>query len=304
MRRNEPAQAAPASFERRLTEKARVFEVGPLLRVLDANGYPREKILFEGNPEPVSSSRMVESIRFLADGSKRVVITLNFGLLGQGGLLPDYFFAIAERAENPENFYDFIRFFDHQLMDAFLQATQPTTNPVFWKDWTATKGFYLRMLGLNSISTLTWFFQLNFPELGIRVSRAQHSAKSTSYASRVGFSKLDGTAILGKSYDAVSDGFRVDIFADEQVNARGQSWPRILRERLESRVLPLIREGNIRVQVVLTVAERSKTAQLGRHGYLGFERLGAPKKESHSMVLYDGNTLASLSAANTSATRP
>lgn len=289
MTRNESQLEQEGSFEAALRAKARQFEIGPLLRVLESRGYTRDKILFEGNPDPVSSSRVVESIRFTSIHEKRVTITLNFGLLGQGGLLPDYFFAIAERADQAEAFYDFIRFFDHQMIDGFFEAIDPTANPRYWKDWTATKGFYLRMLGLNSIATLQWYFQLNFPELGVQISRSHYATQSTHYASRVGYSKLDGSAILGKSYDALSDGFRVDIFADEQVNARGESWPHVLRERLDREVLPLLHENNVRVQVVLRVAERSKRARLGRKGYLGFERLGEPKKDSHSIVLYDGN---------------
>lgn len=280
--------ARNASFEARITAKARQFEIGPLLRILESHGYTRDKILFEGNPDPVSSSRVVESIRFTSPHEKRVTITLNFGLLGQGGLLPDYFFAVAEQADQADSFYDFVRFFDHQLISAFFDAVHPTTNPRYWKDWNATKGFYLRMLGLNSIATLQWYFQLHFPELGIQVSRSHYATQSTHYASRVGYSKLDGSAILGKSYDALSDGFRVDVFADEQVNARGESWPHVLRERLHHEVLPLLLENNVQVRVVLTVAERSKRARLGRRGYLGFERLGEPKKNSHSIVLYDG----------------
>lgn len=289
MTRIETQPAQVPAFEAMICAKARDFEIGPLLRVLESRGYTRDKILFEGNPEPVSSSRIVESIRFGSGHEKRVTITLNFGLLGQGGLLPDYFFAIAERSDHADAFYDFIRFFDHQLISAFFEAIDPTANPCYWKDWAATKSFYLRMLGLNSIATLDWYFQLHFPELGIRVSRSAYSTQSTNYASRVGYSKLDGSAILGKSYDSVSDGFRVDFYADEQVNGRGESWPRVLRERLKLEVLPLLHDNNVRVRVVLTVAERSKRAKLGRRGYLGFERLGEPKQESHSIVLYDGN---------------
>lgn len=278
------------TLQEQISRRAREFDLGPLLRLLAAEGYPPEAVTFESNAELVSSARLIESITFPPGPDTRVVITLNLGLLGQNGLLPSYFLAVAEQARDPEIFFDFIRFFDHRLIEGFFAAVQPEDNAHLWRNWEHIKSFYFRMLGLGSTSTLQWLFGLYLPELRVRVSRHGFSTATSSHAAYVGNARLDGTAILGKTYGANNDGFRVDVFADDERSPRGIAWPHVLQERLDDRILPLLRHARLPIVVTLTVLERPGSARLVREGFLGIERMGLHGEERHTMVVFEGRT--------------
>lgn len=281
------AHTARPSVRERIVARAREFDLGPLLRLLEAEGYAPEDIMFESNPELVSSARLIETVTFPPGREKRVLITLNLGLLGQNGLLPSYFLAVAEQSRDPEIFFHFIRFFDHRLIAALHEAVHPETHAHLWKSWEHVKGFYFRMLGLPSTSTLHWLFQLHLPELRVRVCRHTLASTSSVHALRLGQSRLDGTAVLGQSYESDNNGFRVDVYADEERGSRGASWPRVVRERLEQELLPLLKPARIQLVVTLTVLERPSSARLATDGFLGFGRVGEHGEQRHTMVILD-----------------
>jgi len=276
-------------IEQRIVARAREFDLGPLVRLLEAQKYPRESILFESNPEFGSSSSLVEAVTFHREPSRRVVVTLNMGLLGSNALLPSYFLEVAEQSLEPENFFDFIRFFDHRLLEGFLRALYPELDTTLIQDWEKTKGYYFRMLGVGSVATLQWLFQLYFPELRVSVTRGSLSQVNDDHALYTG-SRLDGTAVLGGRYEADASGFQVELLTEEETDPRGDTWPSVVRRRLADTVLPLLKPSSIQLVVALTVVEHARWAQLDPSGYLGFDRLRATSNSGFRMVLFKGDT--------------
>jgi hypothetical protein len=281
----------PASLQQRISARAREFDLGPLLRLLRAEGYGPESLLFESNPEPVSSAALVEAVTFPSTPPRRVVVTLNLGLLGANALLPSYFLELAEQSPKPEAFFDFIRFFDHRLLEGFVRAVYPEDDRSMVGDWERVKGFYFRMMGVGSVATLQSVFQLYFPELRVCVTRNAFRNATAIHALRTGISHLDGTAVLGRVYESDAAGFQVELFAEEDTTPRGESWPRLVQQRLADTLLPLLGPSRLPLAVALTVMSHASWAQVGRS--LGFERIrgkeGTPFT-GYRMVIFQGDT--------------
>lgn len=277
-------------IEERIAARAKEFDLGPLLRLLEAEGYGPGQVLFESNPEPVSAAAFVEAVTFHRSPYRRVVVTLNLGLLGANSLLPSYFLELAEQCPDPEAFFDFIRFFDHRLLESFARALYPEHDSALVGDWERTKGFYFQMLGVGSVATLQWLFQLYLPELRVWASRIGFRHVTRGHEVRTGTSPLDGTAVLGDSYVSESPGFQVELHAEEEADARGREWPQVVERRLRESILPLLAPSRLRLEVGLTVASHAIWARIARRGYLGYERFEGGAPGGHRLVIFHGDT--------------
>lgn len=282
------------SFESRIARAARRFELKPLIDLLISKGYSRHDILFEGTPEG-SSSSLVQGIRFQKEPSPCVVVTLSLGLLGDNSLLPSYFLQVAEQSADPDRFFDFIRFFDHRLIDNLVRGVSPEDDPAIYRDYRKVKLAFFKMLGVGSTSTLFWLAALYFPELRLRVSRRAFSRSTASHAFRTGESKLDGTGIVGRVYDSELTGFVVDLVAEEEADDHGRAWPAIVRSRLHEKLLPLLESMRIPLLVRLTVLHHASWSRVDfpfadEHGYLGYERIRDDHDSGHTVVIYCGVT--------------
>lgn len=258
--------------------------------MLETEGFAREEVLFESNPEPVAGGALIEAVTFFGEPARRVVVTLNWGLLGPDALLPSYFLEIAEQARDPDALFDFLRFFDHRLLERALTALHPEEDRGLFADFERAKGFYFRMLGLGSVATLQWLFQHYFPELRARVTRQPFRNATSIHALRTGSSHLDGTAVLGKVYEADAAGLRVELLADEEVNDVGVAWPHVVRDRLSNQLLPLLAPFRMQLLVSLTVLVHASWIRLAPEGYLGYERVRGEAESGHRIVIYEGNT--------------
>jgi hypothetical protein len=280
------------AFEARIVREARRFELKPLLDLLIAKGYPREEILFEGTREG-SASNLVEAVRFEKDPVRIIVVTLNLGLLGDNTLLPSYFYQMIDRAPEPERFYDFVRFFDHRLTQNLLRALYPDENGALYRDWHEVLRSFFRMLGPGSIATLHWVAQRHFPDLGVEVGRWPFTDTTSAHSAVLGESQLDGSGILGRSYQSDTAGFGIDLFADEETNERGRAWPNIVKRRLNEQVLPLLAPFRVPLRVRLTVRRHASWAKVdvpfaAARGYLGYERIHGDPDSGHTTVIYRG----------------
>ncbi|MBM7118732.1 type VI secretion system baseplate subunit TssG [Archangium primigenium] len=289
-----PLELTPT--EARIVARAREFDLGPLLRLLDAEGYPSESILFESNPESVSAASLVEAVTFHAVPHRRVVVTLNLGLLGANALVPSYFLEVAEQSHNPDAFFDFIRFFDHRLLEEFVRALHPERDSARFGDWERTKGFYFRMTGVGSVATLQWLFQLYFPELRAWVTPQAFRHTTSGHGLRTGLAPLDGSAALGNTYTTEAAGFRVELHADSESDARGEDWPWVVERRLAAHLWPLLSPLRLRLEVGLSVAAHAQWARLTQRTFLGYERLQGETRPGHRLVIFHGDTGDSLPA--------
>jgi hypothetical protein len=273
-------------IERDIETRAKDFDLIVLLRLLHSLGWERENIYFESNRDPVSSQSLIESVVFHRASPAHVSIVVNFGLLGANALVPSYFTDVIDESMDPERFYDFIRFFDHRLIETFIYASYPEDDTSLYQSWDRVKLFYFKIIGAGSVSTLQTIFQLYFPELRVVVTRAPFRSSTDIHALRMGSSKLDGTAVIGREYESDAAGFKVDIYADEEINDIGEAWPHVVRNRLQSTVLPLLAPFRLSMIVTLTVLAHSSWARIKAVGYLGYERIEDDEEGAHRIEIW------------------
>jgi hypothetical protein len=287
-----------AAREAAISERAREFDLLPLLSRLRELGYGPEQLLFESNPEQHAAGTLVEAVRFERGRAGRTVrIVLNLGLLGPDPLVPSYFLELAEALPEPERFHDFLRFFDAHLLWRFVEALHPELDPAMYRDFGALKRTHLAMLGVGSRSTLHWLFALYLPELRVRVTRRSFKTSTRSHRLRIdGEVRLDGTGVLGRMYDAGASGFLVELEVDEELDARGRAWAQVVRERLARHLLPVLAPFGLELSVVLIVREPTSWAKLAPAGSLGYERLRGPAEGGHRIVVHQSRGPADVSA--------
>ncbi|HEY6880497.1 MAG TPA: hypothetical protein VI299_20880 [Polyangiales bacterium] len=279
------------SFQERVRERARAFALGPLIDLLLAHGYRREQLLFESNREGGATS-LVHAIEF-REGGAEVLITVNLGLLGDNTLLPSYMLREVEQSRDPQRFYDFIRFFDHRLIENYVRASWPEHDPNVYGDYGLLCTAVLKLVGLDSVSSVHWFMQNAFPELAVRVTRGAFTSSTSSHSCRAGISLLDGSSVIGREYETEAQGFLVDLVTDEEAYDRNHNWAAVVRSRLNERCLPVLAPFRLPLRVVLTVLSHASWARLESRlahttGYLGYDRIRTNQDSQHCVTIWSG----------------
>lgn len=285
---------APLTIEQKIVRDARKFDLRPLVDLLHRIGYAPEEILFESS-EDRATGGVVDAVRFLTKPNRTAVVTVNLGLLGDATLLPSYFLQMVEKSADPDRFYDFIRFFDHRLIEGFYRASYPESDESAFRSFSEVQRSFTRMLGMGSTSTLAWLVKLLFPELRVKVARRAIKNTTAAHAFRTGIARLDGTGILGKVYESDAAGFVVDLVAEEEMDGAGRAWPHEVRTRLDERLLPILAPHRLPLVVRLRVLFHASWAEVdapfsAEKGYLGFERIRGDAEAGHTVVLYRGIT--------------
>lgn len=298
-------------IEARIQAEATRFDLRPLLELLAEIGYGREAILFEST-ESGRSPSLVHAVRFVKTPPITAIISVHVGLLGDNTLLPSYFFYLIERSPDPARFFDFLRFFDHRLIENLFSALHPevcdddrspldtTSSGTSWLygNYRSVLRSFLRMSAPNSPGTLHWLVQLYFPEFRVRVERQAFADETDRHACLTGVSRLDGSAILGATYVTEMPGFLVDLISDDEVDLSGREQADIVQERLERRFLPLLAPFRLPLTVRLIVLWHSSAAhvddpQAEDKSFLGYNRLHGTRnrpERKHTTVMYRGRT--------------
>jgi len=279
------------AFQERVSQRVRSFDLKPLIDLLILHGYRREQLLFESNREGGATS-LVHAIEFSPNGAG-VLITVNLGLLGDNTLLPSYFLREIEHGPDPQRFYDFIRFFDHRLIENYVRASWPEDDPNVYGDYTLLCTAVLKLIGLDSASSIHWLMQGAFPELGVRVMRGAFASATSSHACRTGQARLDGSSVIGRVYETEAQGFSVDLVTDEEAYDRKRNWATVVRERLNDRCLPVLAPFLVPLRIVLTVLSHASWSRVEdpnapTTGYLGYDRLKDKTDGQHSVVIWSG----------------
>ena len=279
-------------FEERVRHKARAFDLKPLIDLLLAHGYHREQLLFQSNREGGATS-LVHAVEFRQGSGATVLITLNLGLLGDNAILPSYMLREIDKSPDPQRFYDFIRFFDHRLIENYVRAAWPEDDPAVYGDYGLLCSAVLKLIGLDSVSSLHWFIQTMFPELRVRVQRGDFVLVTSSHACRTGISRLDGSSVIGRIYESEARGFVVELVTDEELFDNHRTWAAVVRSRLTERCWPVLAPFRLPIRVMLTVLSHASWARLEANlaeatGYLGYDRIRAKTDSQHSVVIFSG----------------
>ena len=278
-------------LKNKISDNAAKFEILPLIRALQSIGYSFDDILWRSSRNTASMNSVIESVEFMSPNSAYVRVCLSQGLLGPDSLLPSYFFRMLEKMPDPEPFYQFIHFFDHSLLREYVRALYPQFNTKVIGNWSKVKKSYFGMLGVNSESTLAWFFQLYFPELVVQVKRKGLAVTSDNYAFRTGQSMLDGTGVIGNEYASEAAGFTVQLIAPEELNDNGKIWPLVVRQRLESHVRPLLGQYRLNLNLNVLVSEHATWAGIQDSGFLGYDRIRGKADSGHQVSIHSGPLL-------------
>jgi hypothetical protein len=282
----------------RLAAEAPRFDLGPLLRQLERAGVAREDIIFESNPEPTAHGALIEGLEISEAPGLRAVIRLNMGLSGPGGLVPSYFHELAAEHREQDLLELLLHFFDHPLLDTFVDAVYPETPTGAMHALPQLRKASFSMLGVGSIATLEWFFCLLFPELRVAVSRVNVPMPTDAYALHAGSALLDGAGVLGVIDEPRSAGFGVELFAEEEENEAGKPWIDLVEDRVEQVALPTLRPYALTLRVALNVADHGSWAHLEtlgpersdeQPGYLGYDRIHGGRA-AHRVVVFEGPT--------------
>ena len=279
-----------ATNQDRITRRARDFDLISLIRVLARAGYELNDILFESNMDSGSINALVHEVIFKDGPPKHVVVRLNLGLHDQRGLLPSYFMQIAEGLENPDPFFNFLRFFDNQLLRSFISLLYVELDQHLYESWDAHKIAYAKMVGLDSVSGLSWLFSLYFPELKVVVERQRFKNALPHSGAQTGHSVMDGSSTLGKHFNATICGFLIILYSRDEKQMTGSAWPLLVTQRMSTRLLPKLKATPLWLKVVLVVEEHASSATLGNAGFLGFEKIRTSSVSEHQITVFNGST--------------
>ena len=278
-----------SSLERDIARRAPEFDPMALVRVLVEAGYAPEEIFFRSNPTDASAVSLVASVQFHSLPPRRVVVTMNLGLLGPQSPLPSYFKQILASGEVDEgSFLEFLHFFDHNLIRAQLEAAEPELSTRVIADFDQTKRNYLRLMGLGSPTTLHWLFKLVFPELGVNVSRGTMSRIVALDGIRLASSRLGGSGVMGGRSRIPVAGFAVTLYCDEEHSDFGHPWVEEVRRRLDSLAFPALADASLDLRVSLVIRSEKVFARLSHTSYLGFDRIRGGKRRNREVLVWNG----------------
>jgi hypothetical protein len=281
--------ARTEELERKIVARAAEFDPTALLVLLAYLGYRSEEILFESALGDVSQPALVQGVAFLREPVRQVIVTLNAGLLGTQTPLPSYFKRILEDSDiDDQSFADFLRFFDHRLLESWLKSLAPERDTAIYRDFEKTKGSYLKLLGLRSVSTIQWLAELAFPELGVQVQRSPMKRRVKLEGARLGFCELGGGAVLGGFTRASVPGFEITLYADEEHTEHGRPWADEVRRRLDALFIPAVAEAALELKVLLVIRSEKVWARLGPGSYLGFDRMKGGVRKNREVQVFKG----------------
>lgn len=244
-------------------------------------------IVFRSAPHQSSSLVMVRDIDFHRTPVRFVTVWLSIGLHDERGLLPSYFLRIADQMDDPGPLMNFLAYFDSRLLHHHIHALYIELDSKDQNAWPQQKEAYSAMTALNSISGLHWLFRLYFPELPVHVERTQAGKKHINRGATTGASRLDGSAIMGKTAHGLAQGFTVRIYAEEERHMSGQAWPLVAKERIDSHILPRLKGLGCWLHVKLTVLQHHTPSEISGEEYLGFSRLKAREGQRLELTLHD-----------------
>lgn len=267
-----------AALRARISSAARRFSVPALLDLLHAMGYRDEEIEFRSHLSQSPKEHLVQAIEFLPtepgepDALRTVVVTVNLGLLAAQTPLPAYVMKILGQ-QDAAGMEEFLWFFDHALLRDRFQALYPERNRGLFIDWDETKAKLLRMLGLESPSTMYWLFRRVYPELGLVVRRGQQEMPLSALGASLGEAILGDRYTLGGIAQVPVGGMEITLCAEEPQSPAGIPWAQEASRRLMEQILPLLRGIDLQLSVFLLFIEHTDWVRLIPDQYLGFEPL-------------------------------
>ena len=271
-----------------ISRKIKHFDICSLIRLLEEIGYTMKDIYFQSNPDLASRSTLCEAISFSEIFYPKVTIILNLGLLSVSSPLPSLFKKKMDSGEiDPIRFTRFLSFFDHHLIRNFLEMSLSESNIHFFSSWKETQIQYLKLLALNSISTVWFIMQICFPELFVQVIKSPRIVRLGKASMTLGHSTLGRQSFLGKDVEYSSTSFKVTLTTDEAKTELVTPWPIEIKKRLREIIFPLLEKTDIHLSLILVIRGNKGLMQLSAESHLGYGRIGE-SDQPLTLQLYSG----------------
>jgi hypothetical protein len=278
-----------ALLEKKISANIHKFDLFCLIELLIDIGYPLEKILFKSHDSITSQPGLIHAITFQNTADRQVIITLNLGLLGVQSALPSYFQKkIHKSSVDYIRFVDFIGYFDNFLIKSYLFAIYPEINRVLFTDWESTKRRYLQMLDLKLCSTLHWLFQLVFPELGVKVEKAQLRQGMQIESIQLGKTVIGDDAVFGKKTTAPVYGRKATLISESDLTDPGEPWLGVIRQRLAEQIFPILGTVGIDMEIFLVIRAQKGWAKLLTNSYLGYDKIRGGQEKYRRILIFKG----------------
>lgn len=270
------------AIRKKIQKNIKNFEIIALLKLLRSQGIPRHEIYFECNTSLSSYNSLCHQIIF-NETSPKVTLVLNIGLLNAASLLPSYFQKLIDSADtNAGAFLRFLNFFNHHLIKSLVIMSVPEINDDLFPNWRQTKLHYLSLLGLESISTLSFLFKICFPDLVVEINKNPRVMKLHSSSLILGKDHLGYNTFIGNRFQETLSSFKVVFTTDSEMSELGIPWPIEINRRLAELIFPVLKKTDVHLSIILRIKTKSNYLMLGSNSYLGFERIW---KSSHPFQL-------------------
>ena len=275
-------------LETRISQNSWRFDPINLLLVLMHIGYDMEDIVFCSHFSTSSQTRLIVSVEF-QDSPKKVLITLNLGLLGAQSLLPNYLFKqVDDNTIEEQRFAKFFGFFDDRLLRRFLLAIYPEYDQSIVPNWEIRKKASLQTLKLDSVANLHWLAQLIFPELQVRVEKLTLQRHIDLGAPILGKTQLGYQAVLGKIKKMPVLGKRITLISDEDNFKNNQPWPDEVEQRMKKLLLPTLQGIDLDLEIWLMIRSQSTSLSLKADSYLGYENIEGDAAQIRQIRIFSG----------------
>ncbi|OJH40305.1 hypothetical protein [Cystobacter ferrugineus] len=284
-------------IERRIRERIRGFDIPALLAVLSASGYSDAQIEYRSHRTTVHQSHLVHDIQFIHQPNKRVIITVNMGLLSAQSPLPSFLMQTMDQLDH-DRLERFIGYFDHLLLHECFTGLYPERDEALLPGWKQTQRDRLRMLRPTSPSTLHWLFSKIYPEVELSVRREVRQQRVPAREMRLGATTLGEGDAMGGFASIPTGGMEVKLYCDEPISSNGVPWAVEARRRFESDLLPLLSESVFMLTVFLVLRDQEAVLRIEQDSYLGYEPLQDASLYTQQVLLFSGDT-SSPSERNT-----
>jgi len=277
------------ALEQRLRQRIRAFDVPALLEVLAASGYGDAEIEYRGHRTTVHQSHLVHDIQFIHQPRKRVIITVNLGLLSVQSPLPSFMMRTMDQLDH-DRLERFIGYFDHLLLQERFAGLYPEREDSLLPGWADAAKDRLRLLRPTSPSTLHWLFRKIYPEAEVSVRREIRQQRVRAGEMRLGASSLGEGDAMGGFASIATGGLEVKIHCDEPLSAGGVPWAVEARRRFEEQLRPLFSETVLMLTVFVVQREQEGFLRFEPESHLGFDPLFEVPVATRQVLLFSGDT--------------
>jgi hypothetical protein len=279
-------------LEQHLRERIRHFDMPALLALLAHEGYGEDEIEYRSHRTLVHQGHLVHDIQFLQVPHRRVILTVNLGLLGVQSPLPAFLLQTMEQLDplETERMERFLGYFDHELLRARFAGLYPEQNAALLPGWENAAQSRLSLLSLTSPSTLHWLFAQAYPEAEVSVRREVHVQSLATRGAQLSATALGDSTALSGFASVPTGGLEVTLFFNESQCGTGIPWALEAPHRLSRRVLPLLLQTSLPLTVRMVLREQSAPAHLQQDTYLGYAPLMDAENLYQQFLLFRGKT--------------